>query len=357
MTPRSSKSLLSALRLVAPGTALREGLDRILLSNMGALVVVGDSPDVLAICSGGFLLDAEFSPQRLSELAKMDGAIILSTDGSRIARANVHLLPDVAMPTTETGTRHRTAERTARSVGSPVISVSEEMSVIAVYRGSEKRQVEPVDQIMRRSTQAISTLEKFRQRMDTVLAELSQHEVDNHVTVRDVAAAFQRCEMVRRLGEEVDTLVVELGDEGRLANLQQQESLEGVERELDLLRRDYAVKPPKGKSIDDVLAKLTTEDLGDLPLVARTIGLADQSPAAMQQLLHPKGHRLLARVPRLSDQVIDHVAEHFGDLVLLLKATASKLTEVESVGEVRARAIRDGLTRVVENTQTNTRNR
>jgi diadenylate cyclase len=127
--------------------------------------------------------------------------------------------------------------------------------------------------------------------------------------------------------------------------------------ELDLLRRDYAVKPPKGKSIDEVLAKLTTEDLGDLPLVARTIGLADQAPAALQQLLHPKGHRLLARVPRLSDQVIDHVAEHFDDLALLLKASATKLTEVESVGEVRARAIRDGLTRVVENTQTNTRNR
>jgi diadenylate cyclase len=357
MTARSSKSLLSALRLVAPGTPLREGLDRILLSKMGALVVVGDSPEILAICSGGFLLDAEFSPQRLSELAKMDGAIILSTDGSRIARANVHLLPDVGVPTTETGTRHRTAERTARSVGWPVISVSEEMSVIAVYRGAEKRQVEPVDQIMRRSTQAISTLEKFRQRMDTVLAELSQHEVDNHVTVRDVAAGFQRCEMVRRLGDEVDTLVVELGDEGRLASLQQQESLEGVDRELDLLRRDYGVTPPKGKTIDDVLSKLTTEDLGDLALVARTIGLADQSPTALQQLLHPKGHRLLARVPRLSDQIIDHVAEHFDDLALLLKATASKLTEVESVGEVRARAIRDGLTRVVENTQTNTRNR
>src|SRR5438270_5875890 len=126
--------MLDSLRLVAPGRPLREGLDRILQANMGALIVVGDGPDVLAICSGGLLLDAEFTPQRLSELAKMDGAIILAADASRIARANVHLVPDPSVPTTETGTRHRTAERVARSVDVPVISVSEDMSVIAVYR-------------------------------------------------------------------------------------------------------------------------------------------------------------------------------------------------------------------------------
>src|SRR5690348_10798153 len=116
--------MIEALAAVAPGRPLRQGLDRILQANMGALIVVGDGPDVLAVCSGGFLLDAEFSPQRLSELAKMDGAIILAPDASRIARANVHLVPDPTVPTSETGTRHRTAERVARSVDVPVISVS-----------------------------------------------------------------------------------------------------------------------------------------------------------------------------------------------------------------------------------------
>src|SRR3712207_579342 len=113
--------MIEALAAVAPGQGLREGLDRILQANMGALIVVGDGPEVLAICSGGFLLDAEFSPQRLSELAKMDGAIVLASDASRIARANVHLVPNPNVPTSETGTRHRTAERVARSIDVPEI--------------------------------------------------------------------------------------------------------------------------------------------------------------------------------------------------------------------------------------------
>src|SRR5262250_1176066 len=138
MAARRSKALLDALSIVAPGQPLREGLDRVVKASMGALIVIGDGPEVLNICSGGFLLDAEFSPQRLSELAKMDGAIILASDASRIARANVHLVPDPNVPTTETGTRHRTAERVARSIDVPVISVSEDMAVITLYRGDIK---------------------------------------------------------------------------------------------------------------------------------------------------------------------------------------------------------------------------
>src|SRR5919107_6100914 len=135
--------MIEALAAVAPGTPLREGLDRILQASMGALVVIGDGPDVLAICSGGFLLDAEYTPQRLSELAKMDGAIILASDASRIARANVHLVPDPTVPTSETGTRHRTAERVARSLCVPVISVSESRDAITVYMGDEQRPLVP----------------------------------------------------------------------------------------------------------------------------------------------------------------------------------------------------------------------
>src|ERR1700694_4057433 len=142
--------MMEALASVAPGQPLREGLDRIRQANKGALIVVGDGPDVLAICSGGFLLDAEFTPQRLSELAKMDGAIILAGDASRIARANVHLVPNPNVPTSETGTRHRTAERVARSIDVPVISVSEDMSVIAVYHGDIKHPLEPIPRLLNR---------------------------------------------------------------------------------------------------------------------------------------------------------------------------------------------------------------
>src|SRR5688500_17917597 len=166
MPPRRSPELMAALGVVAPGTTLRAGLDRILQAKMGGLVVVGAGPEVLNICSGGFLLDAAFSPQRLSELAKMDGAIILAGDCSRVARANVHLVPDPFIPTAETGTRHRTAERVARQLKVPVVSVSEEMSVVSVYRGDEKEVLEPIPSLLARANQAIQTLERYRHRLD-----------------------------------------------------------------------------------------------------------------------------------------------------------------------------------------------
>src|SRR5499427_6641905 len=147
--------MMVALRLVAPGTQLREGLDRILQARMGALIVVGDGPEVLSVCSGGFMLDAEFTPQRLSELAKMDGAIILANDTGRIARANVHLVPDPTVPTSETGTRHRTAERVARSLGVPVVSVSESRDAITVYLGDEQRPLLSSGLLLTRANQAL----------------------------------------------------------------------------------------------------------------------------------------------------------------------------------------------------------
>src|SRR5205807_2543235 len=196
--PRRSIQLLDALATVAPGKPLREGLDRILQAGMGALIVVGDGPEVLNICSGGFLLDAAFSPQRLSELAKMDGAIILAPDASRIARANVHLVPNPNVPTSETGTRHRTAERVARSIDVPVISVSEDLSIIAVYYGSIKHPLELTARLLIRTNQALQTLERYKNRLDAVAGTLTALEVENLVTVRDVVTVLQRTEMVRR---------------------------------------------------------------------------------------------------------------------------------------------------------------
>src|ERR1700756_508683 len=176
--------MIEALGAIAPGRPLRDGLDRILQANMGALVIVGDGPDVLGICSGGFLLDAEFTPQRLAELAKMDGAVILAADASRIARANVHLVPDPSVPTSETGTRHRTAERVARSVDVPVISVSEDMGVIAVYRHDHKHPLEATPRLLNRANQALQTLERYKSRLDAVSGSLTALEVEDLVTVR-----------------------------------------------------------------------------------------------------------------------------------------------------------------------------
>src|SRR3984885_10444942 len=231
--------MATALAMVAPGTALRDGLERVLHADRGALVVIGDGPEVLSICTGGFLLDAEFSPQRLSELAKMDGAIILAPDASRIARANVHLMPDASIPTTETGTRHRTAERVARSIDVPVLSVSAAMSVIAVYRNDLKHTVQPIGWLHDRTDQALATMQRFRSRFDVALSGLSILEVEDTVSVGDVVGVVQAAEMVLRIGEEVDGYLVELGEDGRLVGLQSAELVDGVAPVLDLVVRDY----------------------------------------------------------------------------------------------------------------------
>ena len=228
---------------VVTGTPLRDGIDRIVRAKAGALLVLNDEPDVLAICSGGFLVDAPFSPQRLSELAKMDGAIIISTDGGRIARANVHLVPDPTVPTSETGTRHRTAERVARSLDVPVISASEEMGVINVYAGGTKRQLQEVGRLLDRANQALQTLERYKIRLDDALSNLTALEIEDVVTVRNVVTVIQRGEMVHRIADEIETMIIELGVDARLLRLQLDETYTEVDDELDDVIADYL--PPR----------------------------------------------------------------------------------------------------------------
>src|SRR5689334_14311856 len=303
---RRSVNMLDALAAVAPGTPLREGLDRILQAGMGALVVVGDGPEVLNICSGGFLLDAAFSPQRLSELAKMDGAIILAGDASRIARANVHLVPNPNVPTSETGTRHRTAERVARSIAVPVISVSEDMQVIAVYVDDLKYPLEPIPRLLNMANQALQTLERYKARLDTVSSSLSALEVEDLVTLRDVVTVLQRAEMVRRIAEEVEDYIVELGVDGRLVRLQLEELMGGVEDDRRHVIRDYFSQDDPGWRLDqamEALSELTTEDLLDLKTVGGVLHLP--LAAELDATAQPRGYRLLSKIPRLPDPVIE----------------------------------------------------
>ena len=343
---RRTDALLSSLAAVAPGKPLREGLDRILQANMGALIVVGDGPEVLNICSGGFLLDAAFSPQRLSELAKMDGAIILAADASRIARANVHLVPHPNVPTSETGTRHRTAERVARSINVPVMSVSEDMAIIAVYVGAEKHPLEPLPGLLSRANTALQTLERYKNRLDAVSLELSSAEIEDLVTVRDVVTLLQITEMVIRIAEEIEFDLVELGTDGRLVRLQLDEIMEGVGDERRLVVRDYFREDAAWhlEEAMDGLAGIDTEDLLDLSTVADVLHLPAE--ADLDAPLQPRGYRLLGRIPRLPETVIDHIVERFGNLSRIMRATIDDLDDVDGVGETRARAVKEGLTRL-----------
>ncbi len=338
-----------ALGRVAPGTPLRDGIDRVVRAKAGALLVLSDEPDVLSICSGGFLVDAPYSPQRLSELAKMDGAIIISTDGGRIARANVHLVPDPSVPTTETGTRHRTAERVARSLDVPVVSASEEMGVINVYAGGSKRQLQEVGPLLDRANQALQTLERYKIRLDDAITNLTAVEVEDVVSLRDVVAVVQRGEMVHRIADEMETMIIELGIDARLLRLQLDEMYGEIDDELDLVVADYL---PPGRTVAEALAgmsRLSDDEVLNLRLAADALAPGTDVSDLAQEAT-PKGLRLLHRVSRLPAATATAVADHFGGLPKLQRATVLDLMEVDGVDEATARSIRETLSRVTEST-------
>lgn len=346
--PPRSEALLAGLRLVAPGAPLRDGLERILQARMGALIVVGAGPDVLSVCSGGFLLDAEFTPQRLSELAKMDGAIILTADCQRIVRANVHLVPDPNIPTSETGTRHRTAERVARQIAVPVLTISEDRSEVAIHVSGLKREIEMTPRVLARADQALQILARYKTRLDAVSGSLSALEIEDLVTVRDVATVLQRAEMVRRIADEVEGYVVELGADGRLVMLQLEELIGGVEDDRRLVAKDYFVSAPDVE-LEDVLARLSTlddEHLLDLGQVAAILRLPHG--LGLDSAVQARGFRLLDKIPRLPEIVSNHIVDRFASLQKILRASETDLVTVEGVGDARARAIKDGLARLAE---------
>jgi len=342
-------ALRAALGSVAPGTALREGLERILRGRTGALIVVGLDKTVEQMSTGGFVLDVPFTATALRELAKMDGAIIMDRDASQILRAGVHLMPDPSIHTDETGTRHRTADRVARQSGLPVISVSASMHIIALYLGTTRHVLEETGAVLSRANQALQTLERYRQRLDEVSDALSALEIEDLVTVRDVTAVAQRLEMVSRIAGEIETYVLELGTDGRLLSLQLDELIGGVDTERELVIRDYMPSGRRARSIESVLndlGELDSADLVDLGSVAQALRIGTSE--TLDTPLTPRGYRLLARVPRLPASVIDRLIEHFGSLQKLLAASMEDLTAVDGVGDLRARGVREGLARLAE---------
>jgi diadenylate cyclase len=346
----SEDKLRTTLALVAPGTGLREGLERILRGNTGALIVVGYDRLVESLCTGGFELDVEFSATRVRELAKMDGAVVLNSEGSRILRSAVHLMPDPSIPTEESGTRHRTAERTAVQTNFPVISVSQSMRIISLYVGGIRYVLENSAGVLSRAHQALATLERYKLRLDEVAGTLSALEIEDLVTVRDAMSVAQRLEMVRRISNEIEGYVVELGVDGRLLALQLDELMAGVNTDRELIIRDYLPIARRAKSIDEVLADLdalSPTELVDLSLVATAMGFPP-TPEGLDSAVSPRGYRLLAKVPRLPSSVVDRIIEHFTGLQKLLAASVEDLQGVEGVGEARARSVREGLSRLAE---------
>ena len=312
--------------------------------------MLGSDKTVDSISTGGFFLDVPFTATGLRELAKMDGAIVLDKDATRILHAAVHLMPDPTIPSEETGTRHRTADRVARQTGFPVISVSQSMQIIAVYVGETRYVLEDSGQILSRANQALATLERYKLRLDEVSSTLSALEIEDLVTTRDVAVVAQRLEMVTRIAREIEDYVLELGTDGRLLSLQLDELVTGVDPERELVIRDYL---PAGRTQQQPRGRCSPTSRRSAPPTwstwPRSRGRSASAPASTST---PRSRRAATgcwpRCPRLPGAVVDRLVEHFGSLQKLLSASIDDLQAVEGVGELRARSVREGLSRLAE---------
>jgi len=314
---------------VAPGTELREALESILRARQGALIVIAEAEAVDGVCDGGFRLDCPFTPTRVYELAKMDGAIVLTADLTAIRWANVQLQPAPGVETSETGARHRTAERVARQTGALVLAVSERRRTVTLYRGAWRHVLPDLDVALARANQALQVLAEHRRQFDRVLAGLTALELEDAATRSEVVMAVQRGLSVLRVADQVRAGLLELGTEGRLMAIELSDLGDGVEESLKLIARDHCAGDP-----DDLLAAELNPGA-----IADCLGWSDdlEAPAA------PRGYRALHRVPRVPAAVIDNLVRHFGSLRAILAADDAALDAVEGVGAIRARLLREHL--------------
>ncbi|GAA0348073.1 MAG: DNA integrity scanning diadenylate cyclase DisA [Micropruina glycogenica] len=338
----TSSRLNRALPLIAPGTELRDGLDRIVQGRTGALVTLGNNARLQALATGGFAIDVAFTGTALRELAKMDGAIILNDALDRILFAGVHLMPDASVETSETGTRHRTADRVASQTGVPTVTVSASMSTISLFVDGRRWVVQRPEQLLARANQALATLARYATRLNEATARLSAAEVHDAAAVRDIALVAQRLEMVRRLQQEVNGYAIELGTDGRLVRLQLRELVMGLDQLGTQLERDYADGAAPLRLAP--LAALDSDDLAHPALIARACGLGDD----LGLRVSARGHRQLAQIAQLSPEVAETLVVHFGDLQALFGASTSDLLGVDGVDYAIARAVREGLIRLAE---------
>ena len=346
--PRLDSKILSAVGRIAPGTALRSAIDDIIRSREGALIVIGEPNELAFLFSGGIKLEVPFTPQLLYELAKMDGAIIVNAGCTKLAYANVQLMPDPTIASNETGTRHRTAERVAKETEALVISISQQRETVTVFVGQSRYQLEPIADVLAKTNQALATLETYRARLEQVLTRLTALEFQNAVMLDDVLVVLQRAELTTRMAEEIERACVELGEEGRLIRMQLEELVADVPDEKAALVYDYHAEGGAARTQEglEALAGLPYNQLLEFELLA-VLGY----PASVNPLDHsvaPRGYRVLSHIPRLPDGVVKRVVASLDGLDGVVRASQRELEAVEGVGTVRAREIREGLRRLQE---------
>lgn len=344
-----AEGIEEVLRLIAPGTPIRNGLENILNAKTGALIAVADSDQVMNLVDGGFKLDVDFSPAKLYELAKMDGAIILSSDFKKILYANTQLIPSPDIFTNETGTRHRTAERTAKQTGALVISISQRRGIITLFRGNDRYVLKDSAEVISKANQALQIVEKYKKVFDSKINMLNEYEFNDIVTLENVLTAIQRAEMVVRIADEVVKAIDELGEEGRLLEMQLDETVGDLEKEELLLIKDY-IAPGKKRTADKIveeLKKIVYEDLIKSSKIADLLGYEDFDNYD-EVAVYPRGYRILSKIPRMPNTIVENLVKSFKSFQHILIADIQRLDEVDGIGEIRARTIKQSLKRMQE---------
>lgn len=346
---KDDSEMIEILKLIAPGTPIREGLENILKAKTGGLIVIGDSKEVLELVDGGFSIDVDYTPAKLYELAKMDGAIVLSGDLKKILLANTQLIPSSDIFTNETGTRHRTAERTAKQTGELVISVSQRRNIITIYKGNLRYVLEDTSKVITKANQALQTVEKYKKVFDSKLNLLNEYEFNDIVTLENVIIAIQRAEMVMIVADEVRKAIYELGEEGRLLQMQLDELVGDLEIEELLIVKDYMV-PNKDRTPENILTdikNITQDELVKPQLIAKLLGYQDFDNYD-EVGVFTKGYRVLNKIPRVPTNIVENLVKSFKSFQHILAADIPALDDVDGIGEIRARTIKQSLKRMQE---------
>ena len=346
---KSEDKIIEILKKIAPGTPIRNGLENILRARTGALLYFTDKEDnIEKLVDGGFTINENYTPSKLYELAKMDGAIILSADMNKILFANAELIPDSSILTVETGTRHRTAERTAKQTGELVISISQRRNIITIFIDNERYILEDTSVVLNKANQAIQTLEKYKKVFDSKLNILNEYEFNDIVTLENVISVIQRAEMVMQIVNEIEKQIAELGHDGRLVDMQLEQLVSGLEIEEELIIKDYSILEDKTveQSIDEI-ANLSYEDLLKDHNIAKILGY-DSFTDFDEVGVYPRGYRILNKIPRMPNNIVDNLVNGFESFQHIIDASIEDLDNVEGIGEVRARNIKNSLNRMQE---------
>ncbi len=339
--------IMDTVKMIAPGTPIREGLEHILRARTGALILIGNSNAVMDLVDGGFNIDTELGPSHLYELAKMDGAIIISKDLNRILYANALLVPDTSIKTDETGTRHKSAERVAKQTGEVVVCISSRRNIITLFKGHLKYILRDTSTVTSKANQAIQTLKRYRSVLDDSYSNLNYLEFENIAAINDVVSVVQKTEMAMLVVEEIEAFICELGQEGRLIDMQLEELVANIEDNEMLIIQDYGKLEVEPGEYIDKLRKLSYEEIMEESNIIRIMGYQDNR-SDYENYLSSRGYRILSMIHKLPSAVIRKIVYKFSSLQTVLDASTDELESVEGVGEIRAKSISDGLRRIRE---------